>query len=313
MHAVKVRNDWLKQAMAEAEETDKASGVWDTEAIRQSLPRTSYLGAAGDEALVVGLRGRAELNGEVGTLLHWVVAKERWAVRVREGERVLVRPINLYSQVPVRVLSDVDLRACMLSFLPADDLLHCAQTCHSWAVAATQDALWLPQRREQRDARVPWSPLTPRLEAETAARPGFRGWAAEYRQALVDSREREGLQGMPVWSRGANGEADWPGVVCNQQLGADEDVMLGHVGGGRYSHAGSITWPSSPDHVSGTARPIEWEEGLAKWRRSEGGAYSEGEEPARSAARNAAVQEMLRALADGVDLVMRYVPSSYVP
>ena len=146
-------------------------------------------------------------------------------MRVLESERVLVRPANLYSVVPSRVLADEDLCGCVLRFLPAEDLLRCAQTCHAWSVAALDDELWIVHRREQRDANVPWSPLTSELEAATAAQANFRSWVSEYAAAVAHG-ECERLQGMPVWSRGADGEADWPGVVCNEQLGRDEDVCV---------------------------------------------------------------------------------------
>ena len=91
-HAAQVRNDWLRRALEEAEETDKASGVWDTESLRAHP--TTFRGDAGDMALITGLTARKSLNGMVGSLLQWIPGKERWAVAVGT-ETVLICPINL--------------------------------------------------------------------------------------------------------------------------------------------------------------------------------------------------------------------------
>lgn len=64
-----------------------------------------------------------------------------------------------------------------------------------------------------------------------------------------------------------------------------------------------------PGELAHVPRPIYWREGLAQWRRSDGNAYMHlmGEEPARTALRHAAVNELLAAMEEGVDLTMRYV------
>ena len=53
----------------------------------------------GESVVLTGLKGRADLNGEAGTLLKWVEATQRWAVRVRaetpREEKILVRPANI--------------------------------------------------------------------------------------------------------------------------------------------------------------------------------------------------------------------------
>lgn len=289
LHAVQVRNDWLRRAMQDAEEADRASGVWDTDAIRAELPPPpTFVARADADALIVGLRGRSDLNGQIGTLLQWLPAKERWAVAVR-AERVLIRLTNLRSAVPARVLQDDDLLAQIFGALPAEELLMCAEAGKQWRVAARRDELWLPHRREQRRARVPWSPLTTKLEAEIRGAEGFASWMAEYARAT--QVESEGLCGRLVWTRGAHGEADWPGVVMSQVLQAGRDAQVMLVG---------------MDDCCALTRPIGWQAGLARWRQRGGSHLAADESEEYTHARNLAVRKIVDAVRDGdidVDVV----------
>ena len=87
LHAEQVRSSWLAQAMAQAEEEDRASGVWELATDKWE---------AGDMVQIEGLRSRADLNGAAGVLIKWVAAVSRWAVTVvATDEKVKVRPDNL--------------------------------------------------------------------------------------------------------------------------------------------------------------------------------------------------------------------------
>lgn len=99
MHALEVRNDWLSSAMAQAEDEDRSSGVWDL---------VSDVWEPSDAVCIDGLRARPDLNGQTGVLLRWMAEAERWGVEVvATGERVKVRPENLrrIGALPVAALA----------------------------------------------------------------------------------------------------------------------------------------------------------------------------------------------------------------
>ena len=85
--AAHVRDSWLASAMAEAEEADRASGVWE---------ELSDKWEPGDMVQIEGLKSRADLNGRTGVLLQWNAAASRWGVAVvGTDEKVKVRHENL--------------------------------------------------------------------------------------------------------------------------------------------------------------------------------------------------------------------------
>ena len=87
LHALEVRNDWLSSAMAQAEDEDRTSGVWEL---------ASDVWEPSDAVEVVGLKARPGLNGQTGVLLRWMADAERWRVEiVATRERVKIRPGNL--------------------------------------------------------------------------------------------------------------------------------------------------------------------------------------------------------------------------
>ena len=87
LHAVQVRDAWLAAAMKEAEDEDRASGVWEL---------ASDKWEAGDIVAIEGLRMRPDLNDATAILLSWHKASARWGVSVvATDERVKVKPPNL--------------------------------------------------------------------------------------------------------------------------------------------------------------------------------------------------------------------------
>lgn len=292
LHAITVRNDWLSRAMGEAEEAERAAGIWDTDALRATpLPPPLFVGVVGDHALVFGLSGRRDLNGETGVLLHWKAATGRWAVRLtRAGaEDVLVRPANLCHVAPHKVLHDGDLLTCILKYLPPFSLLRASATAKKWRGLAMADELWLKHRREQRRRVVPWRPLTASLEAECGDVTTFVSWADEYRTATIKEAH---VYAVPVWTRGRHGEPDWPAVTCDKAYTPGDEVCVVLFGEGS----------DDPGHAFYVRPPAAWDEGLLSWRQRNGAALSDVESEGRRLSRNAAVDSLLRALDDGISL-----------
>lgn len=76
-----------------------------------ALPRdTDPLDADDDDAcrigLVHGLSARTDLNGRLARAVRWVQSKQRWALIMDGGEKVLVRDENIDFQAPEAVLAD---------------------------------------------------------------------------------------------------------------------------------------------------------------------------------------------------------------
>ena len=207
------------------------------------------------------------------------------------------------------VLQDDNLLACILHFASVGTLLRAAQpTSRRWRASARDEAIWLERRREQRRMHVPWRPLTPFLEDEVQSGAGFRSWADEYMRAA--SGERVGIFGSPVWTTsGRHCTLDWPAVVAceslvkgdaaqswtqpsdpdDPDLGNDECILLRLVGDPEMSWCDAV-------------KPlVGWDEGLAVWRQRIGEPFTELESEGRAMARNAAVNELLRAVALGDD------------
>ena len=99
MHALEVRNDWLSSAMAEAEDEDRRTGVWDL---------ASDVWEPSDAVCIDGLKARPDLNGQTGVLLRWMAEAGRWGVEVvATRERVKIRSENLrrIGALPVATLT----------------------------------------------------------------------------------------------------------------------------------------------------------------------------------------------------------------
>jgi len=67
----------------------------------------------GHKAIVRQLKSRDELNGTEVKLLHYVEAKERWAVERDCGERLLLKPANLYRGISASASTEDKLAAAI--------------------------------------------------------------------------------------------------------------------------------------------------------------------------------------------------------
>lgn len=189
-----------------------------------------------------------------------------------------------------RVLQDDNLINVIFAHLEPAACVACMRTCSRWAACAQQDHLWLVHRRQQRLSRLPWSPLTDRLQAEAMAAPSFTTWADEYRRAT--QYESLGLLGLPVFTRGRDAP-DWPAIVASHRLASDESVVVRLVG--------------SPEGCWCVADWVfSWEEGCMHWNRMQRREFTRSESQGRALARNTAMHELINALHEGQDLRERF-------
>ena len=56
--------------------------------------------------LVSGLKQRADLNGRLARAVRWVPSKQRWALVVDGGEKVLVKEGNIDFQAPEAIQAE---------------------------------------------------------------------------------------------------------------------------------------------------------------------------------------------------------------
>ena len=116
MHAMDVRNDWVARMMREAEEEDKAAGVWDTAKLKAEVEEAAAATAAAAKAAeadpssampsapapapaalskgtrveLIGLQAAPELNGELGEVVGRQPGKRQISGQARHRPRARV-------------------------------------------------------------------------------------------------------------------------------------------------------------------------------------------------------------------------------
>lgn len=122
MHAMDVRNDWVARMMREAEEEDKAAGVWDTAKLKAEVEEAAAATAAAAKAAeadpssampsapapapaalskgtrveLIGLQAAPELNGELGEVVgRQPGGSDRYQVKLDIGLERALKAANL--------------------------------------------------------------------------------------------------------------------------------------------------------------------------------------------------------------------------